>query len=274
MFGTRKKDLLMSGNCPETCIIFVTFGREAIAKRSFSSLTNALANYRERVRIIVSDATNDMNKIAWFKDAGADDIIWTPHFTCAATSRNLAVTLMLDKYSAENICLLEDDFEYSELWYPVILKTCRENFGKISPWGLSYGMFTASTHNIEDERIKRDPNNGLVAYIFGGVADQRFMPTHHYLSTLRMWDPDILGVSYCQTGMQTSRNTMRGFCGGIISAGDKWLCRPVPGQESTWSGGKRDVGPPAHDMNPEKFRVICETAKKSGGYKNAEKLST
>jgi hypothetical protein len=266
MFSKKNRNALFSANCPETCIIFVTYGREEIAKRSFSSLTNAMSNYRDRVKLIVSDATNDLSKISWFKDAGADDIIWTPHFTSAATSRNLAVALMLDKYSAENICLLEDDFEYSEHWYPVLLKTCRENFGKISPWGLSYGMFTASTHKIENERIKNDSSNGLRAYIFGGVADQRFMPTHHYLSTLRMWDPDILGVSYCQTGMQTSRNTMRGFCGGIISATDNWLCRPIPGQESTWSGGKRDVGPVAHELNLDKFRIICETAKKIGVY--------
>lgn len=62
MFIKKKHNTLFSKNCPGTCILFITFGRKEIAKRSFSSLTNALSNYRDQVRIIVSDATNDINK--------------------------------------------------------------------------------------------------------------------------------------------------------------------------------------------------------------------
>ena len=109
----------------------------------------------------------------------------------------------------------------------------------------------------------------ITAYIFGAVADQRFMPFSHYISIMRNWDPDILGISYCQTGMQTSRNVMRGFCGGILT--DKKLCWPIAiSEESTWIG-KRDVGPPAHELDVSKFKIICETAKKNSYYNDFQK---
>jgi hypothetical protein len=261
---TKRSEAGRSRLAPVTTFVFTTCGRSAIAKRSYQSLESAVKPVRDSVRIIVSDATDDIEKITWLKDAGADDIVWTPRGVSAATSRNIALTLMLDKYASEYVCFLEDDYEYSEEWYPALLETCKKNYGQVSPWGLAYGMFSASRHNLEKERVRTDDERGLTAYLFGAVADQRFMPTHHYLAVARMWDPDILGISYCQTGMQTSRNVMRGFCGGILP--QEGLCRPIPEHKSTWRKTKRDVGPPAHDMDVRKFRVVCEAAQSAGRF--------
>lgn len=248
-------------NAPETVIILTSFGRDEIALKSINSLVNATESVRNKVKIIVSDATPKEGKILELKKISGIELIWTPNFTSAATSRNIAVEYAKDKYSPEFICFVEDDFEYSNEWYQTMVDITRKYHGRISPLGLAYGIFSASPHNLEKKRIQIDKENGLTAYIFGAIADQRFMYFSHYLTVLRMWDPDILGISYCQTGMQTSRNVMRGFCGGIIQ--DKKLSWPIEGLESTWSGGKRDVGPPAHDLDVKKFKVIRETANKN-----------
>lgn len=245
-------------NAPETVIIFTSFGRDEISLRSLRSLLAAIEPVKNKVKVIVSDATPQIDKVQELKKIEGIDLIWTPGFTCAGTSRNIAVEYMKDKYSPEFICFVEDDFEYTNEWYDVLVETTRKNFGVISPLGLAYGIFSASPHNLEKKRISEDKENNITAYIFGAIADQRFMYYSHYINVLRSWDPDVLGISYCQTGMQTSRNVMRGYCGGIVR--NKKLCWPIEGLESTWSGGKRDVGPPAHDLDVKKFKVIQKNA--------------
>ena len=255
--------------CPETCIVFVSYGRPEVAARSYQSLCSAVAPYRDRVRIIISDATDDERKMRWARNTDADDVILTPRFTPAATSRNIATTLVLDKYSPRYLCMVEDDFEYSTEWYPSIVDAANRLYGVMSPLGLAYGIFSACDHHVPPERCREDMQNNVTAYIFGAVAYQRFMPTSHYLSTMRCWDSDLLGISYAQTGGQTFRNTMRGFCGAILSGG---LSRPldVDSSQSTWAS-KRPAGPDAHSFNLDDYEVIQQAAQQAGVYARSEK---
>jgi len=250
--------------CPETCIVFVSYGRQDVAARSYESLSKAVASYRDRVKIIISDATDDDQKIAWARNTDADEVVLTPRFTPAATSRNLATTLVLDKYSPRYLCMVEDDFEYSTEWYPSIVDTTNRLYGVMSPMNLAYGIFSACDHHVPAERCAVDEENGVTAYIFGAVAYQRFMPTSHYLSVMRYWDSDLLGISWAQTGGQTFRNAMRGFCGAILPGG---LSRAIDVDKAltTWVG-KRDPGPPAHSFNLKDYDVIRETAQNAGCY--------
>jgi len=129
--------------CPETCIIFITYRRPIISRKSFDSLLSAGSSYRDRVKIIISDATDDIEKIRWVYESDADDVIMTPRSTSAATSRNLATTLALEKYSPKYLCMLEDDFEYSLEWYPTLVEAASRLYGAISPFNLAYGLFSA-----------------------------------------------------------------------------------------------------------------------------------
>ena len=88
-------------NAPETVIIFTSFGRDEIALKSIKSLVDATSSVRDKVKIIVSDATPGESKILELKKIKEIELIWTPSFTCAATSRNIAVEYVKDKYSAE-----------------------------------------------------------------------------------------------------------------------------------------------------------------------------
>jgi hypothetical protein len=228
-------------------------------------LIKALQPYRERIKVVISDATDDEEKMIWAKNSNADDVILTPRFTSAATSRNLATTLVLDKYSPKYLCMLEDDFEYHPDWYPSLVDTAERLYGTRSPFDLAYGIFSASEHHVPSERIKEDTLNKVKAYIFGAVAYQRFMPTNHYISVMRNWDSDILGISYAQTGGQTFRNVMRGFCGAILQEPLSWPI-DTEGLHSTWSKNKRDPGPPAHSFDLEKYKVIKDSVLKNGYY--------
>jgi hypothetical protein len=260
---------LISKLCPETCIVFVTYGRADIAASSYESLSAPTAPYRERIKIVISDATDDQEKMKWARNSDADDVILTPRFTPSASSRNLATTLILDKYSPKYLCMLEDDYLYQPDWYPSLVKTADCLYGVMSPLNLVYGIFTACDHHIPPECCRKDDANNVTAYAFGAVAYQRFMPISHYLSVMRGWDPDLLGVSFAQTGGQTFRNTMRGFCGAILPGELSW---PIDADSelSTWGKGRRDPGPPAHSFDLKNYEVIREAAKKAGTYEYSD----
>lgn len=256
--------------CPKTCVIFVSFDRPQIAAKSYESLEKAIQNYRKEIKIIISDASDDPEKYNWLRDTDADDLIITPRFTSTATSRNLAVTLMLDKYSPLYICMIEDDFMYHPEWYSSLVEVTERCYGVVSPLDLAYGIFSASQHHIPNERLKYDAKNNIYAYYFGAVAYQRFTTVAHYLSVLQRWDSDVLGISYSQTGSQTFRNIMRGFCGGILNEPLSW---PIDfdSQASTWSKGKRDPGPPAHSFDLAQYEVIQNKVAKLDTYKKTRK---
>jgi hypothetical protein len=260
----------LSKLCPETCIVFVSCGRRDIAKKSYESFSRALASIRDRVKIVLSDATDDDEKLSWACQTDADDVILTPRQTSAATSRNLATTLILDKYSPRYLCMLEDDFEYHPDWYPSLVDAARRLYGVISPFGLAYGIFSASQHHISSKFCKKDRQNGVTAYMFGSVAYQRFMPTSHYLSVMRGWDPDLLGISFAQTGGQTFRNTMRGFCGAILSGRLSWPI-DTDSSASTWSRGKRNPGPQAHSFDLHDYEPIQKIVQNTGAYTKLDK---
>jgi hypothetical protein len=255
--------------CPETCIVFVSYGRHEIAARSYNSLVSAIEPYRDRVKVIISDATDDERKMTWARNTNADDVILTPKFTPAATSRNLATTLILNKYSPKYLCMVEDDFEYDAEWYPSLVEAATRLYGVVSPLDLAYGIFSACDHQIPPERRKEDQKNNVTAYIFGAVAYQRFVPTSHYLAVMRGWDADLLGISYAQTGGQTFRNVMRGFCGAILHGRLSWPI-DVDKNLSTWQA-RRSPGPPAHSFNLRDYDVIAEKTREAGVYQRNEK---
>ena len=129
---------LISKLCPETCIIFVSYGRADIAASSYASLSASIAPYRDRIKIVISDATDDEQKMRWAKNTDADDVILTPRFTPSASSRNLAMTLILDKYAPGYLCMLEDDYLYHPDWYPSLVETANRLYGVLSPLSLAY----------------------------------------------------------------------------------------------------------------------------------------
>jgi len=236
---------------PETVIIFQTFGRREIACQSLLSLLTATTN--EDSVVVVTDATPVNEFDHDLLGLGPQEYIWSPGDTSLATSRNLGVSMALDKYVAKWLLFVEDDVLYHNNWYEQLIETATRLEGTISPLGLAYGVFSASpqAHKIDVDVF--DNENNIFASEFGLRADQRLYSSAHYLSVGKFWDADLLGISSCQTGKINHRSTMRGYCGGSI--GHLNLCSFVEGQESTHALS-RDIGPAAFDKRPGGYKGI------------------
>ena len=239
----------------ETCIIFGAYNRKSAAIESIKSLQSA--THGHRVRIIVSDASDNsdlINNISMEKT----DYIWTPGEVSMATSRNLAMKLACDKYVFQWVLFVEDDIIYHDTWYDELLAFAKTTYGKKSPLGLAYGVFSASPHQPEvGDSCYYDEINDCWAEMYGPRADQRLYNTAHYISVAREWDSDVLGISSSQTGKMNHRNTMRGYCAAYI--GHRNLCSAASGDTSTWEG-LRDIGPAAFDKRVTGHKIILDFA--------------
>lgn len=241
---------------PETVIFFQTFGRRNISSQSLESLMEATRS--EEVVIIVTDATPVVEFDRALIDIGPQEYVWSPGDVSLATSRNLGVTLCVDKYVPKWLLFVEDDVLYSDTWYRTLLDTGKSLEGRQSPLGLSYGVFSASPEAHKPSEAVYDDSFDVFASQFGLRADQRLYSASHYFSISRFWDSDLFGISSSQTGKINHRSTMRGFCGASI--GHKDLCTFVEGQESTHLD-LRDIGPAAFDKRPDGYKNLVSIAR-------------
>lgn len=238
----------------ETLIIFNTYGRREVSFKSLKSLIETTCG--ENVRIVCSDATPKQSFTNELLDLNPHEYIWTPGNINSATSRNVAVSLSRDKYVFDWLLFVEDDLIYDQRWYPELIRTASLLYGKKSPLGLAYGVFSAVDVAVKnDETVLYDDHNDVYASMFGLRADQRLYKSSHYSNVAIAWDSDIYGISSCQTGKQSHRDLMRGFCG--CSIGHKGLVSEVPGQSSTWVG-QRDIGPAAFDKRPKGYDGLLD----------------
>ncbi len=233
----------------EAVLIFGTYKRPDIALKSLESLSRV--GSCQNWRLVVADAS-DKPLLAEDCERLGYDYIWTPGDVSMAASRDLAFAYAKMKYVAEWVLFLEDDLVYEEHWYETLINFAGRTYGKLSPFGLAYGVFSASPGVKRDETVVFDEENDCFAQFFGPRADQRLYKMSHYDSVVKHWDPDVLGISSSQTGAQIQRNTLRGFCSASIAHLN--LCSFVEGEVSTWQG-IRDIGPAAFD-------------KRLGGYKS------
>lgn len=233
----------------ETLIVFNTYGRREISTVSLRSLIETTRT--RNVRIVVSDATPRKNYTDELLDLEAHEYIWTPGDINSSISRNIAVSLSRDKYVFDWLLFVEDDLTYHKGWYETLITTATSLYGRKSPLGLAYGVFSAAEAAVKsDETVLYDNVHDVYASMFGLRADQRLYKASHYFNVGLTWDSDIFGISSCQTGKQSHRDLMRGFCG--CSIGHRGLVSEVDGQTSTWFG-KRDIGPAAFDKRTKGY---------------------
>lgn len=231
-------------------IIFGAYERFEIAQKSLVSLTNSVG--KKDIRIIVSDASKS-SQLSSLCQKLSVDYIWTPGDVSMAASRDLAYKYAQYKYVFDWVLFVEDDMEYGETWYDTLLAFAENVYGKKSPFDLVYGVFSAGPGIKSDETVIFDDKNNCFAQFFGPRADQRLFKANHYSNVVKSWDPDLLGISSPQTGLQIHRNAMRGFCSANISHLN--LCQFVDGEVSTWQG-LRDIGPAAFDKRLQGYRSV------------------
>lgn len=249
----------------ETIIIFGTYGRQDIAKKSFNSLQESIKNFN--AQIVVVDSSTVPNDFFCDQDC---DYIWLPGDVSMAMARNIAYKYYQEKYVAEWVLFAEDDLDYKESWYKELLLFAKDTYGKSAPNGLTYGAFSASQGIKNDETVLWDDKNDCYCEFFGPRADQRLFKASHYNNINFKWDNDLLGISSYQTGTQIHRNTMRGYCSANIS--NRNICKFIEEEESTWQG-QRDIGPAAFDKRLEGYSSTVERAKNLTTERNIKKVS-
>ena len=238
----------------ETLIIFGTYNRFEIAKDSLNSLLRSVGNLKVRVVVVSSSAFSD-EEIQFYSNSDVD-FIWAPGDVSMAMSRNIAFEYGKNKYVFDWVMFVEDDLIYEEQWYNLLIDRSKSLDGKMGPHGLVYKVFTASPGAIRNNEIcKFDENNDCYSLMFGARADQRLCKTSFYFNILKEWDNDVLGISSAQTGKQSHRATMRGFC--ACSIGHMGLSNFHPNDASTWVG-QRDIGPAAFDKRLEGHESIFQ----------------
>lgn len=247
----------------ETIIIFGCYERYDISIKSLKSLLKSIKNFR--VKIIISDSSSNPMKQKDITLSNQIDYIWTPGKVSMAHARNLAVEYARNKYVSDWIIFVEDDIEYQTDWYNKIIDVAKNYYGKKSPHGLSYGIFTASPLGIKNDENTITLENGYTTSMFGPRADQRLFKMSHYLTISREWESDLLGISSAQTGKVINRSAMRGYC--VLSIGNLNLCSFIDEEESTWVG-LRDIGPAAFDKRIEGYKSIIKIAQSSYSEEN------
>ena len=237
----------------ECAIVLGTFNRPDICDKSLISLLKSIKGFN--VRVILVDSSNKKLSLQKFYDYENIDYLWLPGDVSMAASRNIGFEYAKEKYVFDWVMFLEDDLIYEFNWYKELISFAKKTYGKQSPHNLFYSCFTASYYKKNDETIIYDKQNDCYAEFFGARADQRLYKTNHYLSINLKWEKDLLGISSYQTGAQSHRDTMNGYCSANI--GHRNLSFPVEGEISTWQG-IRDIGPAAFDKRKEGYKSMIE----------------
>ena len=243
----------------DTVMIIGAYNRCDITSKSLLSLKTLLHAQDLRVIVVDSSINTELYKICL--ELGFS-YIWLPGDVGMASARDIAYQYAKHKYVFDWVIFAEDDLEYHPTWYQVLLNRAKALYGKTSPNGLVYSVFSAAPGIKSDETVVFDEKNDCYAQFFGPRADQRLFKVSHYEAVIKHWDPDILGVSSSQAGSMIQRNALRGFCSANIKHLN--LCREVEGQESTWDG-IRDIGPAAFDKRMNGYEVIVERVKQLSG---------
>ncbi len=153
-----------------------------------------------------------------------------------AHARNMCIGLGRELHAPDYICLLEDDHGFLPGLIPAMTAAMKAHYGKLSPNGLRYGLFSGcAEHNAKQRELLADGN----AYPAGSVKAEllgransccRAAPTSHWLDVLKGYDTDEYLISTFQTKNMNLRNYHKGFTALIVQNGSLMFAVPGPGR--------------------------------------------
>ena len=166
-------------------------------------------------------------------------------------ARNMAMWIALEIYAPTYICMIEDDHGYSSGLIPEMVDAMKKFYGKESPSGLRYGMFTACPFcwgesylnalvPAEDCRHRVVDASRVDPMMAGGANSCfRCAPTLHWISVLRGYDVDEYPISPFQTAGINFRNYHKGFTAMVVRNGDLVLRQEREGRGFTTTSERR-----------------------------------
>jgi hypothetical protein len=149
-----------------------------------------------------------------------------------AHARNMCLSLGLSLFAPEYVCMMEDDHGLRRGAIPALIRAMQKYYGKESPNGLRYGLFTACRTCWKQHKHHRTldghayPAPHLEPGILGGANSCfRCAPTTHWVSVLKGYDADEYPISSYQTRNLSLRNYHCGFTSLAVKNGS--LCFDV-----------------------------------------------
>ena len=210
-------------------IIFPTFERLGVVKRTLPSVIEEVKR-NDGAQLIVHDSSvnNRSEKWEYLRHLNRENdffLILSSNLSMAH-ARNLCLHLAQEMYAPDYICMVEDDHGFNEGLIPAMVEAMKSYYGKKSPNGLRYGMFTACYKHTHARLEKFSdkyayPSTENMPFIIGGFNSCfRCAPTSHWDNVLKGYDTDEYPISTFQTANLNWRNYHKGFTVLFVGNGD------------------------------------------------------
>ncbi|MFQ5964309.1 MAG: hypothetical protein ACE5KZ_08505 [Candidatus Scalinduaceae bacterium] len=209
--------------------IYATFENLKVVQKTLPSIIKETK--RNDAKLIVHDSSvkGKAEKWTYLQKLNKNNdffLILSDNISMAHT-RNMCLALGQELYAPEYICMIEDDHGFKEGLIKSMIEAMKKYYGKPSPNGLKYGLFTgcgkhheAKRHILEDGHAYPDINTSPSR--LGGVNSCfRCAPTTHWNTVLKGYDTDEYPISFYQTGNLNFRNYNKGFSILIVDNGAK-----------------------------------------------------
>lgn len=172
-----------------------------------------------------------------------------------AHARNMAIRTGLELFVPDYVCVLEDDHGFRPGMTAALLDAMDSYYGRESPNGFLYGLFSGCPNCWDEFKTHKDPNghaypnpNEETWRVGGANSCFRAAPTAHWMNVLKGYDPDQYSLSYWQTKNLNYRNYHSGFTTLYVKSGDLVFRLKRQGQGTTQQ-------PELRGWDPEYARV-------------------
>jgi hypothetical protein len=214
----------------KTCFltIFASFEQLTVVKQTLPSVIEETR--RNDARLIVHDSSvnNRLEKWEYLRELNRNEdffLLLSSNLSMAHV-RNMCLQLGQELYAPDFICMLEDDHGYKPGVIPEMINAMNKWYGKISPNGLRFGLFSAcSVHQTQNKRILPEghsfPSENEPPAQLGRVNSCcRCAPTSHWSNVLKGYDTDEYIISKFQTASLNKRNYNKGFTAMYVKDGN------------------------------------------------------
>ena len=227
--------------------IFASFENYEVVRQTLPAV---IAETKENdARLIVHDSSvNERDsKWKWLIELSETEnffLILSTNMSMAH-ARNMCLQFGKEMYSPDYICFLEDDHGFRFGAIAALISAMENEYGKISPNGLRYGLFsTCLEHTNANLAICENNNHFPVGenaqFNLGGPNScMRCAPASHWDNVLKGYDTDEYLISNYQTAQLRWRNYHKGFTGLFVGDGSLSFCVDCKGRGETSANGLR-----------------------------------
>lgn len=208
--------------------IFPSFENLEVVKKTLPSVIEETK--RNDAKLIVHDSSvnekNEKWKYLQELNKNNDFFLLLSNNLSMAHARNMCLQLGQELYAPDYICMIEDDHGFKEGLISSIIEAMQKYYGKISPNGLRFGLFSGCVKHLhgsnffELENGNFCPDSNSSAMALGGANSCfRCAPTSHWNNILKGYDIDEYLISTYQTKNLNFRNYNKGFTTLFIQSG-------------------------------------------------------